>query len=74
MIVERVKELENFANDFNNRLKTSENELESNPFYQKLNIRTNNNYSRNSSHIHHSLSTSPMRNKTKFKPVIIKIY
>jgi hypothetical protein len=74
MIVERVKELENFANDFNNRLKTSENELETNSVYQKLNNRTIDNYGRNSSHILHSLSTSPNRNKTKFKPVIIKIY
>ena len=45
MIVERVKELENFANDFNNRLKTSENELETNSVYQKLNNRTIDNYS-----------------------------
>ena len=74
MIVERVKELENFANDFNNRLKTSENKLETNSLYQKLNNKTNNIYTRNSSHMHYSLSTSPMRNKTKFKPVIIKIY
>jgi len=74
MIVKRVKELEDFANDFNNRLKTSEDQLETNSLYQKLNNRTNDNYTRNSSHILHSLSTSPTRNKTKFKPVIIKIY
>jgi len=74
MIVERVKELTDFANDFNNRLKTSENELETNSLYQKLNNRTNDNYTRNTSHMLHSLSTSPTKNKTKFKPVIIKIH
>ena len=74
MIVERVKELTDFANDFNNRLKTSENELETNSLYQKLNNRTNDNYTINTSHMLHSLSTSPTKNKTKFKPVIIKIH
>lgn len=74
MKVERVKELENFANDFNNRLKTSENEIEANSFYKKINHRISDNYTRNSSHMLHSLSTSPMRNKKKFKPVKIKIY
>lgn len=74
MIVERVKELTDFANDFNNRLKTSENELETNSLYQKLNNRTNDNYTRNTSHMLHSLSTSPTKNKTKFKPVNIKIH
>lgn len=70
---EKIKELENFANDFNKRLDISELELEDFALYKKINNKNNNNkYGRNiiSEFNHNSLSTSPIRSKSQFRAVI----
>ena len=69
---EKIKELENFANDFNKRLDISELELEDFALYKKINNKNNNKYGRNiiSEFNHNSLSTSPIRSKSQFRAVI----
>ena len=67
----KIKELENFANDFNNRLRLSELELKDNDnaIFKKLN--SINVINRRNKLIElNSLSTSPIRSKSQFRPVI----
>ena len=67
----KIKELENFANDFNKRLRLSELELKDNDnaIFKKLN--SINVINRRNKLIElNSLSTSPIRSKSQFRPVI----
>jgi hypothetical protein len=70
---ERIKELQDFANDFNKRLSISENKVisEQNVLFRKINnkpkIRRNRNYELN------SISNTPIRSKSQFHPVNITI-
>ena len=68
----KIKELENFANDFNKRLQLSELELkdDDNTLFKKLNSK--NVIRRNKLKELNSISTSPIRSKSqfKFRPVI----
>ena len=63
----KIKELENFANDFNKRLQLSELELKDNDnaIFKKLNSK--NVIRRNMQKKLNSLSTSPIRSKSQFK-------
>lgn len=65
----KIKNLENFANDFNKRLQLSELEPEDNGIFKKLN---NNNIinKRNKLKEFNSLSTRTIRSKSQFRPVI----
>ena len=66
---EKIKELENFANDFNKRLQLSELELEDNAKFKKLNNKNIINR-RNKLKELNSLSISPIRSKSQFRSVI----
>lgn len=66
---DKIKELENFADDFNKRLQLSEVELEENEIQKKLNVGNIKN-SRNKFSKPNSLNTSPIRSKSLFRPVI----
>lgn len=68
---EKIKELENFANDFNHRLQLSEIELEDEALYKKLNNKKINNV-RNKSIEVNSFFSTPIRSKSQFRPVIQK--
>ena len=70
---EKIKELENFANDFNHRLQLSELELEEEALYKKLNNKNIKN-GRNKTIEVNSLFSTPIRSKSQFRPVIKKIY
>ena len=65
---EKIKELENFANDFNKRLQLSELKLEDEALYKKLNNKKINNR-RNKSIEENSLFSTPIRSKSQFRPV-----
>lgn len=73
MKVEKIKELENFANDFNHRLQLSELELEDEALYKKLNIKKIKN-GRNKSQEVNSFFSTPIKSKSQFRLVIKKKY
>lgn len=68
---ERIKELKNFADDFNKRLQSSEIDSEEIAIYKKINNKNKNRRSKLQDF--HSISTTPMRSKSQFKPVIKNI-
>ncbi len=66
---DKIKELENFADDFNKRLQLSELELGDNTILKKINNKNIKNR-RNKFNKKNSLNTSPIRSKSLFRPVI----
>lgn len=66
---DKIKELENFADDFNKRLQLSELELGDNTILKKINNKNIKNR-RNKFSKKNSLNTSPIRSKSLFRPVI----
>ena len=66
---EKIKELQTFANDFNKRLQLSELELEDSALLKKLNGNNIKNRRNKFSELN-TISTSPIRSKSQFKPVI----
>lgn len=66
---DKIKELENFADDFNKRLQLSELELGDNSILKKINNKNIKNR-RNKFSKKNSLNTSPIRSKSLFRPVI----
>ena len=72
---EKIKELEDFANDFNNRLDISEHKVEDEGLYKKLSNKNNNNKLRGKIFSKfNSISNSPIRSKSQFRPVITNFY
>ena len=67
---ERVKELEDFANDFNKRLQLSEDEIDMkiNDICKKLNEK-NTDVNKRNTYQFQTISTSPTRSKSQFRPV-----
>lgn len=67
---ERVKELEDFANDFNKRLQLSEDEIDMkiNDICKKLNEK-NTDINKRNTYQFQTISTSPTRSKSQFRPV-----
>lgn len=66
---ERIKELQNFANNFNNRLNSIDLELKDNEIFKKMNKNSIQSI-RNKISEFNSISNSPTRSKSQFRPVI----